>query len=394
MGWDERKLYWAAKGNGRLTATDRLGGTVLRLTKEDVFGWDNWLVWRLSGVPLIAGSIVTLCLMSSFICVMLGFYAYGVDGELVSLGAIASKFGDNAYSWAVLLSSLLGGYSIAVMAFAVVTEKAELPALAEMLGREKQDMIDIHNEANQHFQKKVSVYGWIGYGIGVVCIVFTLPGLGAFLGLGELPHGRPLFPFEIAAEVWFLILVPFLYYVMGKGMYFTIRKARFLNHLQDLYLKIDIWHPEKVRVITRLAMGRALFWLIGSTIGSLFFLDDSINLTALSLVFGAIGFIASLLFVLPVYRLHVAFKVVKEEELVRVRDVIKRNWNKLQGTPTDEAMIARVGGLVALEQRIESVSEWPLDLSTIGRFGLYLAIPMVSWIGGALVEQLVDGVIN
>ena len=367
---------------------------MLRLTKEDVFSWDHWLVWRLSGVPLIAGFIVMLCLLSSFVGLALFFDVYGPGGKLAALGVGSLKFGDDPYSWAAIVTSLLGGYGIAVTAYAVVTEKAELPALAEMLGRNEAEMIKIRDTANVRFQKKAPVYGWIGYGFGLVSMVTTLPGLRAFIGMGELPGGRILFPFEFAAEIWFLTLVPLMFYVMGKGMYFTIREARFLNHQQKLYLKIDIWHPERVRVITRLAMGRALFWLIGSTIGSLFFLDDSINPVALLPVFGVIGLVAGLLLALPIFRLHVAFRVAKDVELAKVRDVIRLNWDKLQGTPTDEAMIARVGGLVALEQRIETVSEWPLDLSTIGRFSLYLAIPMVSWVGGALVEQVVDGAIN
>lgn len=367
---------------------------MLRLTKEDVFSWDHWLVVRLTGVPLIAGAIVALCLISSFISIALFFDVYGADGRLAELGADSVRFGDDPYSWAAIVSSLLGGYGIAVTAFAVVNEKAELPALAEMLGRDVSDMIKLRNETNLLFQKKAPYFGWAGYGVGLVCMASTLPGLSSYFGMASVEDLRPLYPFERAAEVWFLIFVPLMFYMMGKGMYFTIRESRFLAHQQKRHLKIDIWHPERVRVLTRLALGRSLFWLIGSTIGSLFFLDESINPVALVPVFGGIGLVACLLLALPVFRLHVAIDAAKNVELARVRDVIKQNWDKLQGTPTDEAMIARVGGLLALEQRIESVSDWPLDLSTIGRFSLYLAIPMASWVGGALVEQLVDGVIS
>lgn len=376
---------------------------MLRLTDEDVFSWDHWIVVRLTGVPLIAGSIVALGLLSSFVLIALMFDVYGADGQLAALdvdarlaalGTDSVRFGSDPYSWAAIVSSLLGGYGIAVTAFAVAKEKSELPALAEMLGRNVGDMMQLRDETNRLFQKKAPLFGWIGYVVGLICMATTLPGLSAYFGMASIEEGRPLYPFEYAAEVWFLIFVPLMFYMMGKGMYFTIREARFLSVQQKLHHKIDIWHPERVRVLTRLAMARALFWLIGSTIGSLFFLDDSINPIALFPVFGGIGLVASLLLALPVFRLHFAFKQAKEEELGRVRDVIKKNWDKLQGTPTDEAMIARVGGLVALEQRIEAVSEWPLDLSTLSRFSLYLAIPVLSWIGGALVEQVVDGVIG
>ncbi|MBV1886948.1 MAG: hypothetical protein KUG61_07685 [Parvibaculaceae bacterium] len=367
---------------------------MLRLTKEDVFSWDHWIVVRLTGVPLIAGSIVALCLITSFVVVALMFDVYGADGRLAKLGADSLRFGDDPYSWAAIVSSLLGGYSVAVTAFAIAKEKSELPALAEMLGRDLADMTKLRDETNLLFQKKAHIFGWAGYVAGLLCMATTLPGLSGYFGITSVEDGRALFPFERAAEVWFLIFVPLMFYMMGKGMYFTVREARFLSTQQKLHHKIDIWHPERVRVLTRLALSRALFWLIGSTIGSLFFLEESINSVALFSVFGGIGLVASLLLAMPVFRLHFAFKHAKEEELVRVRDVIKQNWDKLQGTPTDEAMIARLGGLLAFERRIEAVSEWPLDLSTLSRFSLYLAIPMVSWVGGALVEQVVDGAIN
>ena len=37
-----------------------------------------------------------------------------------------------------------------------------------------------------------------------------------------------------------------------------------------------------------------------------------------------------------------------------------------------------------------AVSEWPFDARSLGRLGLYLLIPLASWIGGALVERALD----
>jgi hypothetical protein len=36
------------------------------------------------------------------------------------------------------------------------------------------------------------------------------------------------------------------------------------------------------------------------------------------------------------------------------------------------------------------VRERPIDAPTLRRFALYLAIPLGSWFGGALVERMVD----
>ena len=43
---------------------------------------------------------------------------------------------------------------------------------------------------------------------------------------------------------------------------------------------------------------------------------------------------------------------------------------------------------------VGAVPEWPLDAPTLRRFVLYLAIPFGSWLGGAVVERIVDLVLR
>lgn len=46
--------------------------------------------------------------------------------------------------------------------------------------------------------------------------------------------------------------------------------------------------------------------------------------------------------------------------------------------------------LLAWRSTVLAVHEWPLDAATVSRFVLYLALPIGSWLGGALVEHMVD----
>ena len=50
----------------------------------------------------------------------------------------------------------------------------------------------------------------------------------------------------------------------------------------------------------------------------------------------------------------------------------------------------RLDEWVAWEARITAVREWPLDAGSLGRFALYLLIPIGSWCGGALAERALD----
>ena len=55
-----------------------------------------------------------------------------------------------------------------------------------------------------------------------------------------------------------------------------------------------------------------------------------------------------------------------------------------------DAAEERLPGLLAWEGRVEAVSEWPIDAATLRRPGIFVLLPLGSWIGGALVERLVD----
>jgi hypothetical protein len=47
----------------------------------------------------------------------------------------------------------------------------------------------------------------------------------------------------------------------------------------------------------------------------------------------------------------------------------------------------RLSGLLAFEARIAGVGEWPFDVETLVWFGVFLALPLGSWIAGALDEH-------
>jgi hypothetical protein len=49
---------------------------------------------------------------------------------------------------------------------------------------------------------------------------------------------------------------------------------------------------------------------------------------------------------------------------------------------------------LAWRHHVEAVPDWPIDLPTLRRFVLYLAIPLGSWLGGALVDLFVERVVG
>jgi hypothetical protein len=105
--------------------------------------------------------------------------------------------------------------------------------------------------------------------------------------------------------------------------------------------------------------------------------------------------VAAVAFVLPVRGLRRQIRARKAEELARVREEIHRDRELVAklGAESIEAG-GRLPGLLAYVNQIESVREWPFDAPTLTRFFLYVAIPLGSWLGGALVERLLGAALD
>jgi hypothetical protein len=108
-----------------------------------------------------------------------------------------------------------------------------------------------------------------------------------------------------------------------------------------------------------------------------------------------VGAVGAFTILLPVHGVHRAIRAAKDAELLAVRGAIARaRTAAVAGGAASAEDAMRLGGLLALEARIAGVNEWPFDVGTFVRFGLFLALPLGSWIAGALVEWGVSRVLG
>ena len=92
---------------------------------------------------------------------------------------------------------------------------------------------------------------------------------------------------------------------------------------------------------------------------------------------------------------HRCLRDAKATELTSVRRTIEEARVAALDAGRESAESAsRLPGLIAYERRIVEVSEWPFDARSLGRVALYVLIPLASWVGGALVERLVDAALG
>lgn len=93
------------------------------------------------------------------------------------------------------------------------------------------------------------------------------------------------------------------------------------------------------------------------------------------------------LFIAPVWPLHQRLRQLKRVELGRLGADIRARRASDQGDPERDGALST---LLVYRREIADANEWPFDLSIIARFGVYLIIVPLTWIGAALIENLVD----
>jgi hypothetical protein len=151
---------------------------------------------------------------------------------------------------------------------------------------------------------------------------------------------------------------------------------------------VDVFDTRSLAPFVRQGMQTALAWLGFIAVVALSLLEQRMGVVIAINVLGALVLAVTAL-LLPIRGLHEQLVHAKARELDWVREAIRQERQRLrEGGEAQTGAAARVPGLLAYEARIERVREWPFDVPSLLRFTLYLAIPLGSWFGGALVERL------
>ena len=347
--------------------------TIAGLPDKFVLYADQKLVRLMGGRPWIAGSIIAIVSFASFLSIAFGFGIYdAIDGN--DNLDISRTFGMDPYTWAALITSLLTGFASSASAFALAQDVKDIRAIAVIVKMEPDQLVDDWITYVRARMARGRLISFTFFLIGFVVVIFNIPGAADVLRLND-PAVYTWFQQVPAA--WFLIFVPLNFALIGKGSYFTVIDDRFHRLTRNRFMEIDLLHPEQLAPFTRMALRRALLWIVGSTICFLLFLNEQVSPAGLLPFILAIIAVASLALIAPLTGIHRKISDTKKRELRAVRARIAELRDEVMtGTnPTTTNNAAhRLTGLVAYEARLEKTSEWPIDLPTIGTFSFYLAI--------------------
>jgi hypothetical protein len=224
-------------------------------------------------------------------------------------------------------------------------------------------------------------------GIVGVCLQFVVVILAELepSNLGEL--------LELSPEAYFHRIMLFWIGWFGGRLAYTIwiESKRFSEIGRDRVM-IDLLDLSSVAPLGQFGLRQALVTIGLFSLTVLMFYDAQAapNLVWVLIVMAVSTLVlaAASLF-LPVRGIRDAITREKIRELARINSQIRRS---LAGAETASQL--SLSDWIAYRGLVQSVREWPIDAPTLRRFALYLAIPLGSWFGGALVERVLDGFLD
>jgi hypothetical protein len=189
-------------------------------------------------------------------------------------------------------------------------------------------------------------------------------------------------------NAWSWVLSACFCFALGRFMNTTLEISHRFSALADELAVIDLFDPAPLAPFARQGLLLALLWLLLPSIFAANAMDPgfAFPIAILGLLCLAIA-TAGLL--LPVLGVHRRLRDAKAAERARVLAAMRGEAGALSASPiAPRASTASLADLVAWQGFVDSASEWPYDAGMRLRFALYLAIPVGSWLGGALVERL------
>ncbi len=280
-----------------------------------------------------------------------------------------------------IVFAVILGYVFSCGGWIVRRVRRDLDALAPALAIGPSALAAERAAIGRFSRQTLLVAGVAGVAVGLA--IHSL--VNAMIPPGHAALDDRLWRFVRDLTIW-ILAVRLVVVVIGS----SLRVSR----LSERAARVDLLDLRGLAPLARIGLRSAFaFALAASMIAALS--SDEVTLSVTLVTVGIVGIVGALTLLLPVRGAHRAIRAAKDAELRAVRAAIERARKAAivgDAEATDDAM--RLAGLLALEARIAGVGEWPFDLGTFVRFALFLALPLGSWIAGALVERAVSSALG
>jgi uncharacterized membrane protein len=208
----------------------------------------------------------------------------------------------------------------------------------------------------------------------------------AGLDLLLMDQASPLFALPPAALSFIVIREVVVCIAIFGVLAWAAGAAWSLSRQAQAHASPDLLDPRPLVPLARCGTRMLLFWvlMISFNVPVMFAAVETLRFLGFIVLY--LLTLAGAALAIPTWGARQALRAAKAAERDRVREQIRHAREGREDV--------RLPGLLAWEARIESVSEWPIDASSLRLAGLYVLIPVLSWVGGALVERVVDVVVG
>ena len=178
--------------------------------------------------------------------------------------------------------------------------------------------------------------------------------------------------------------------VMTTVILMLLQQAIVFGRLGGDYARVSLLNTRnllpfaRVSIISSLAVlgALALFPLINVESG----LDLKESVPGAVIILGPLV----IMFIIPVWPLHQRLVQLKQQELSGLQERIEAALAGSSGVNLESAQIDTLLPLLNYRREITQISTWPFDVGNITVLLFYLIIPPLTWVGAALVENLVN----
>ena len=281
--------------------------------------------------------------------------------------------------WTEIVNAALIGYIPAALAMARRGIDRDLGSLRPWLPLSDAEVANIRADAIRPaglVGRAFIIFGLVGAFVNV----FVDPSLsGAGPSLSNPGFMWPLFRIPVFILLLFILIVSDVnatrtYFYMGRNL-----------------IEVDLLDVQSLSPFARRGLRSALTWILFLIVFSLFWLGEDTASRQNPILFAAVLVMATAAFVVPLVGVHNNVLSVKRSELDRLSEEIRDERTVVTGEISNENPVSpKLANLVAYYQFIDQAREWPIDAANLLRFVMYMLIGLGSWLGGAVVERLLD----
>jgi hypothetical protein len=354
------------------------GAAVDRPRETPYRPWTQQLVDALPVAPLWVG--VGIMLLDAASC-LVWFTAIGSPKWSTS----NNLFWREVFPPSLIMAALIG-FSVAGVAYSRRAQLRVLERLRPALDCTPRQMEALFQEVSAFDGRRMRRVGLL--------LTLTIPPLIAF-NPGAFPwhFGEQYVSSDPDFVLWTVWHNGLAIWLGSRAGAYEARAARLFSRIGRDHARVDVLDLSPLAPFAHRGLQSVLMYMAGLSLFALIFAGGwAVDFAPIGVMVLVPVALQALL--LPLRGVHERIRETKRARLAALRAEIRLDEGDVMDRdgPGSAAAAARLPALLALRDRVEQAREWPLDLSSYLRFTLYLAIGLGSWVGGALVERLVDAV--